>query len=250
MSGLWNARPVAKRDERFPASAHAASARSTAAGAPAMTICPGQLKFAGTSTSPSAHCSQSAATPSSSTFSSALMTPGCAAAASAISSERAFTSANVASSLSMPDTASALTCPSEKPSTAAGCTPRAMSARAMPTDSTHSAGWALRVSLSSSGSALSTRSATSYPSTSDAQENVPFTSGISSRSAPMPGFCAPCPENMKTGARARRGGNVQSLKQSSAASAAEFRFGDAAALVAPPPQASEALFPHPVRKRP
>ena len=27
----------------------------------------------------------------------------------------------------------------------------------------------------------------------------------------MPGFCDPCPENMKTGARARRGGNVQSL---------------------------------------
>ena len=49
MSGLWNAPDVAKRDERFPASAHAASARSTAAGVPATTICPGQLKFAGTS---------------------------------------------------------------------------------------------------------------------------------------------------------------------------------------------------------
>ena len=108
-----------------------------------------------------------------------------------MSSERAFTSANVASSPSMPDTASALTWPSEKPSTAAGCTPRAMSARATATDSTHSAGWALRVSLSSAASALSTRSATSKPSTSEAHSNVARTSSTAKRSAPIPGFCEP-----------------------------------------------------------
>ena len=138
---------VARRDERFPAAAHAASARSTASGVPATTICPGQLKFAGTSTSPSAHSSQSACTASSSAFSSALIAPGCTAAASAMSSERAFTSANVASSASMPDTASALIWPSEKPSTAAGSTPRAMSVRATATDSAASAGCANRVSF-------------------------------------------------------------------------------------------------------
>ena len=73
MSGLWNAPDVARRDERFPASAHAASAHSTAAGVPATTICPGQLKFAGTSTAPSAHSSQSARTLSSSAFNLSLI---------------------------------------------------------------------------------------------------------------------------------------------------------------------------------
>ena len=199
MSGLWNAPDVARRDERFPAAAHAASARSTASGVPATTICPGQLKFAGTSTSPSAHSSQSACTASSSAFSSALIAPGCAAAASAMSSERAFTSANVASSASMPDTASALIWPSEKPSTAAGSTPRAMSVRATATDSAASAGCANRVSFSFSASAPVTRSATSKPNTSDAHSKVSRTSGRSMRSAPMPGFCEPWPESMSTG---------------------------------------------------
>ena len=77
-----------------------------------------------------------------------------------------------------------------------------MSARAMPTDSAQSAGWALRVSSSVAGSAFSTRSATSKPSTSEAHENVSATSGTSMRSAPMPGFCAPWPEHRNTGAPA------------------------------------------------
>lgn len=55
MSGLWKAPDVAKREKRPLLAAQASSARATAAGVPATTICPPPFKFAGTSTSSSAH---------------------------------------------------------------------------------------------------------------------------------------------------------------------------------------------------
>ena len=55
MSGLWKAPDVAKREKRPLLAAHASSARVTAAGVPAMTIWPPPFRFAGTSTSSSAH---------------------------------------------------------------------------------------------------------------------------------------------------------------------------------------------------
>ena len=61
----------------------------------------------------------------------------------------------------MPETAKALTCPNENPSTACGCTPRACRADAMPTDNAQVAGCAYRVSLSFSAGAFSMTSATS-----------------------------------------------------------------------------------------
>ena len=107
-------------------------------------------------------------------------------------------SAKASSSASMPPSTMAEICPRENPSSASGSMPRASSDRPMPTDSAAMAIWALRVSFSSSGDASRTSAATSRPSTSEAQANTFATSGMSNRSAPMPGFWEPWPEAMNT----------------------------------------------------
>ena len=102
---------------------------------------------------------------------------------------------NASRSLTMPLTASAAICPSEKPATYAGRTPRASSALATATESVHMAGWANAVSRNVSAEAFRHTSATSNPKASLAMAKVSATSGepCSIRAAPMPGFCAPWP---------------------------------------------------------
>ena len=102
---------------------------------------------------------------------------------------------NASRSFTMPPTASAAICPSEKPATYAGRTPRASSALATATESVHMAGWANAVSRNVSAEAFRHTSATSNPKASLAMAKVSATSGepCSIRAAPMPGFCAPWP---------------------------------------------------------
>ena len=163
-----------------------------------MTICPGQLKFAGTSTSPSAQREHSARTSSSSAFSRALMPPGFFSATSQMMRERTSTSAKASSSEIMPESASALICPRENPATAHGSIPRFMSVRPTAIVSVAMAACAARGSAMSLGSSDASNAAMSRPNTSEAQPTTRTTVGSSSRSAPMPGFWDPCPGQRKT----------------------------------------------------
>ena len=151
--------------------------------------------MAHTSTSPCAALEHTSLASSGSPPSSAHIEPGRAAAASAITFARKAAMRNASRSPSMPLTARAAICPSEKPATYAGQTPRASSALATATESVHMAGWANAVSRSVSAEAFRHTSATSNPKASLAMAKVSATSGApcSIRAAPMPGFCAPWP---------------------------------------------------------
>lgn len=71
----------------------------------------------------------------------------------------------------------------------------------MPMESAAMATCALRVSLScacASSPSLLTSAAMSRSNTSDAHSSAACTSGTPKSETPMPGFCDPCPEAMKT----------------------------------------------------
>ncbi len=134
---------------RTPRSASSAIARSTAAASPPMTICPGELKLAGTTTWLPAACAQTSATTASSAPSTAAMAPTPAGAASCISWPRRRTRWAPSRSVNAPAATSAVYSPRLWPASTAGCAPwRDCHSRHSATPPANSAGWVYSVRLS------------------------------------------------------------------------------------------------------
>src|SRR5512138_2155196 len=199
---------------RTPRSPSSASARSTAAACPPITICPGELWLAGT-TMPSCDASrQTSSTSASSAPITAAIAPLPAGAASCISCPRRRTRRAPSSSDSAPAETSAAYSPRLCPARSAGCAPPAScQARHTPIPAASSAGWVNSVWLSRSPGPCWASAHRSTPAPCEASSKLARTTACASaRPASIPVDWDPWPGKTKASC-----GSVTALAREKAA---------------------------------
>ena len=169
-------------------------ARSTASRCPAITTCPGALKFTASTTWPCSASAQADVTAPSSPPMIAAIAPSPAGTASCIACARKRTSGTASRNASAPAATSAEYSPRLWPATTAGRGPPAAShARQTATPAASITGCVLVVRLSASAGPCATSAHRSSPSASEASANVSRTAGCAAKPSSIPTDCEPCP---------------------------------------------------------
>ncbi len=172
------------------------TARLTAAALPEMTVCSGELRFAGPTTWPSLALRQISATWPGRSPRIAAMAPSPAGTASCMYLPRRRTRRTASANDSDPATTSAEYSPRLWPATKSGRMPFSSRIRSMATETVRIAGCVFSVSFSASSEPEKQSSEREKPSTRSASSNTARATGKDSASSrPMPEYCDPCPGN-------------------------------------------------------
>ena len=190
MSGLWNGALTGSFIIlRQPRALRISMAASTASAWPAMTIWPGPLKLAGTTTRPVWVWAvrQAASTSAALTPRMAAMAPTPTGTATCMARPRSRTVATAAPKVRAPAATRALYSPREWPATKSGLGRRAPKARTTMVLWVRMAGWVCSVSFSWSSGPWAISAERGNPRTSSASWSTAWAAGsAAARSTPMP----------------------------------------------------------------